>query len=105
MATRLVEVLSFEGCPHAEPALELARRIARESGVDAEVRRIDLNDAEEALAWRFIGSPTIRIDGRDVEPGADERNVYALSCRMYRTGAGMSGLPDEQWVRGALAGD
>lgn len=105
MALHLVEVLSFEGCPHGELALELARRVVGESGADAEVREIEVSDAEEALARHFLGSPTIRVDGRDVEPGADERDAYALSCRMYRTESGMAGLPDEEWVRVALAVD
>jgi hypothetical protein len=59
-------------------------------------------NAEAAVAQRFLGSPTIRIDGRDVEPGADERFGYAISCRMYRTSVGLAGQPNEQWLRDAL---
>jgi len=67
MAKRLVEVLSFEGCPHGEPALELAARVIREAGVEAELRRVDVTDPETAVQQRFLGSPTIRVDGRDIE--------------------------------------
>ena len=103
MATHLVEVLTFAGCPHGEPALEFAQRIVRETNAEAEVRRVDVPDAEAAVAQRFLGSPTIRVDGHDVEPGADERHDYAMSCRIYRTSAGLLGRPEEQWVRDALA--
>ena len=51
---------------------------------------------------RFLGSPTIRVDGRDVEPGADERDEFVLACRIYRTPAGLRGEPAEAWVRDAL---
>jgi hypothetical protein len=98
----LVEVLTFRGCPHAEPALELVRRVVAESRVGAIVRRVDVPDAEAAAAQRFLGSPTIRVDGRDIEPGVAERNRYVLSCRIYRTRAGLTGQPDEQWLREAL---
>jgi hypothetical protein len=98
----VVEVLTFDGCPHGEPALELVGRMVRELGVDAEVRRVDVSGPEGAAAHRFLGSPTIRVNGRDVEPGANERSDFVLSCRVYRTDSGLSGQPNEQWLRDAL---
>jgi hypothetical protein len=99
----LVEVLTFEGCPHAEPALELVRRVIAARGAGATVRRIDVPDAEAAAAQRFLGSPTIRVNGRDVEPGVARRDRYALSCRIYRTDSGLRGEPDEHWLHEALS--
>jgi hypothetical protein len=101
----LIEVLTFEGCPHAAPALVLVNRVVAESGLDATVRRIDIPNAEDAITYRFLGSPTIRVDGLDIEPGADHRTSYVLSCRVYRTSAGVGGVPDEAWLREALARD
>jgi hypothetical protein len=102
MTVQRVEVLTFEGCPNAAPALELVERIVDELGVDAEVRRIDVPDREAAAAHQFLGSPSIRVNGRDGEPGASERSDYVFSCRVYRGGRGLSGQPEEQWVRNAL---
>jgi hypothetical protein len=104
MSTPLVEVLTFEGCPHAESALELVRRVLAESGIGATVCRVDVADAEAAAAHRFLGSPTIRVNGRDNEPGAraGERGQYVVSCRIYRTEHGLTGDPDERWLREAL---
>lgn len=102
MSGPLVEVLTFAGCPHAEPALELVRRVVDETGVSATVRRVDVPDAGAATAQRFLGSPTIRVNGRDIEPGVGERNEYVLSCRVYRTDKGLRGEPDERWLRDAL---
>ena len=98
----VVEVLTFEGCPHAEPALQLVKRVVDELGVGADVRRIDVPNSEAAAAHQFLGSPTIRVNGCDVEPGANDRTDFVLSCRVYRTGSGFSGQPDEQWLRDAL---
>ena len=103
MSGPLVEVLTFEGCPHAEPALELVKRVLADSGVGATVRRVDIPNAEAAAAQRFLGSPTIRVNGRDIEPGVADRDQYVLSCRIYRTESGLTGEPDEQWLREALS--
>ena len=99
-----IEILSFDGCPNREPAIELVSRVTRERGVDAEVRVIDVPDAEAARAARFLGSPTIRVNGHDIEPGADARIDYVLSCRIFRSESGVSGQPDERWLLDALAG-
>ncbi len=100
----LVEVLTYEGCPHAEPALRMVRRVVDDVGVVATVRRVDVPDPETATAQRFLGSPTIRVNGRDIEPDiAEERDEYALACRLYHTQGGIKGEPDECWLRDALA--
>jgi hypothetical protein len=96
-------VLTFEGCPHAEPALEHVRLVIAESGIGATVRRVDVPDPEAAAAHRFLGSPTIRVNGRGIEPGVAERDEYMLACRIYRTDSGVTGEPDEQWLREALS--
>ena len=98
-----VEVLFFDGCPNWKGAVELVERVAAEIGVQAVVRVVDVPDAETAEKLRFLGSPTVRIAGEDVEPGTETRTDFALSCRLYRTEAGLQGQPDERWVRSALA--
>ena len=98
-----VEVLTFEGCPNADAAFALVQRVAAELGVETELARVDVPDQEAAARLRFLGSPTIRVDGRDVEPAADERTDYVLSCRVYRSAGGFSGQPPEESLRAALA--
>ncbi len=95
-------MLAFAGCPHAEPALELVQRVLAERRISATGRRIDVPDAESARARRFLGSPTIRVNGADIEPGAEKRHEFVLSCRIYRTEHGVQGQPDERWLREAL---
>ena len=102
-ARRRVEVFTFVGCPNGQPAVDLVTRIVSQRGDDADVVRIDVQDAAEAHGLCFLGSPSIRIDGRDVEPGAAERTDYSYGCRVYRTSHGQSGLPNEDWIRALLA--
>jgi hypothetical protein len=99
----LVEILYFDGCPNHEPVLALVERVDDELGTSAEVRLVNVPDQETAELARFLGSPTVRVDGVDVYPHAEQRAEYALSCRVFTTEHGPSGQPDERWIRDALA--
>ena len=101
-ARPLVQILYFEGCPNHEDARALVERVSAEVGLEPELRLVAVPDEEAARRLRFLGSPTVRIGGRDVEPDAEERADYVLSCRIYRTSQGIAGQPEERWVRDAL---
>ena len=98
-----VEILYFAGCPNHEQAHDLVERTASELRLRPEVELVEIHDSESAARLRFLGSPTVRVDGRDIEPGAEQRNEFVLSCRMYRSEQGLAGQPDEAWIRNALA--
>jgi hypothetical protein len=97
-----VEILYFEGCPNHEPAGALVERLARELRVEPQIELVEVADPEAAVKLRFLGSPTVRVDGVDVEPGAEGRRDFAFSCRIYRREGGASEQPEEGWVRDAL---
>ena len=78
-----IEILYFDGCPNHQPAIELVRQMLREVCGSVEVVEVNVPDAATAEAARFIGSPTIRVDGLDVEPAARTAREYALTCRTY----------------------
>lgn len=95
-----LEVLYFDGCPSQQQLMPALRTLAGEHGVGVTLRRIkDVADAENT---RFLGSPSVRVNGVDVEPGAQERTDFGMKCRLYRSGDGQSGLPPEHWIRQAL---
>ena len=98
----IVEILSFAGCPNDGPARDTVERILAEVGLEAEIVMVDVPDLAAAERVRFLGSPTIRVAGRDVEPGADTRDDYLFGCRVFRTEDGLRGQPDERWIRSAL---
>ena len=97
-----VELLYWDGCPSHPQALADLRAAMAELGLDPDavlVREVDTDD--RADRERFVGSPTIRIDGEDVEPPGDEPT--GLTCRVYRLRDGrVSPVPDPAVVREAL---
>jgi hypothetical protein len=97
-----VEILYFEGCPNYGSAHVLVERLASALRVEPEIELVEVADPEAAVALRFLGSPTVRVNGVDVEPGAEERCDFALACRIYRSEGGASEQPEESWVRDAL---
>jgi hypothetical protein len=102
MSRPRVEILYFDGCPNHEPAVALVERLSRELGVEIDLRLVRVADQEAAERLRFLGSPTVRVDGVDVDR-TPRRRDYALSCRVFRTEHGIVGQPVEEWVREALA--
>ena len=102
MTQPLVEILYFDGCPKHEPARALVERVAAELRVEPAIELVEVVDPDAAADLRFLGSPTIRVGGRDVEPGANERHEFVLACRVYRSEHGLAGQPDEAWIREAL---
>ena len=97
-----IELLYFDGCPGHEAFLPRLRALLDQAGVRApvELRRVESDDA--ARRERFLGSPTLRIDGADIDPGAGDRRDYGLKCRLYPTADGLAGTPPEPWVLDAL---
>ena len=63
---------------------------------------LDITDQQAAGKARSLGSPTIRVNGRDVEPGAEEYIEYLHTCRLYQVKHSLRGLPEEIWLRQAL---
>jgi hypothetical protein len=61
-----------------------------------------VRDAGQAIAARFLGSPSIRVNGRDVEPDAQGRSNFGLNCRLYRLGAGVDRAPPVSLIVAAL---
>ena len=97
----IVRVLYFDGCPNHAPAVELAKSVAEKARVDATVEEVEVRNQEDAEALRFFGSPTIQVDGVDIDPEARSRSDYSFSCRMY----GASGLPSRALLKAALLDD
>jgi hypothetical protein len=98
----VIEVLYVQHCPHHPGTLELIERIRAELGLDAELRTTLIVDQAAAEQARFPGSPTVRVDGRDVEPGSEPATEYTVACRLYRLEHRFAGQPEERWVREAL---
>ncbi len=96
-----ISILYFEGCPNHRPVVDMARRLVIEHGLDASIEEREVAPGEEARL-RFLGSPTVQVDGVDIEPAARQRTDYAMSCRVYHS---PDGLPPEELLLAALGVD
>ena len=99
-----VELLWWRGCPSWPEAFRLVRDTMAEVGLDPDTLDVvEIDTDSDAEREGFVGSPTIRVDGRDVLPPADPEPP-GLTCRVYRTRDGrISPLPDADDLREALA--
>ena len=98
-----IEFLYWRECPSHPEAMELLRQVLGERGVEAEIEAREIRTQEEATANMFPGSPTIRVDGRDVDPAGAEVPP-SLSCRIYRLRDGrVSPVPSRQQLEEALS--
>ena len=92
-----IEVLYVPNCPNHAVALERLREILPAQSFRKHVNEVLVRDAEMAQSLKFPGSPTIRINGQDVEPREEAR--FGLMCRLYSDG---SGVPSHQKLRAAI---
>jgi hypothetical protein len=97
-----VEVLYLDGCPNHEALLPHLRELLEPHGAGADIELVRVEDADAAERERFLGSPTVRVDGEDVEPGASERTDFGLKCRLFATPGGRLGVPADEWVLAAV---
>jgi hypothetical protein len=97
-----VELLYLDGCPNHEPLSARVRELLAGRGLPDAIELVRVDSHQEALDRGFLGSPSVRVDGADVEPGAGERDDYGLKCRLYHGTAGLAGVPDDAWILAAL---
>lgn len=96
-----VEVLYVSDCPSHPAAVRLLRNVLDVEGVLAEIHEVLVRDEATAEKLRFAGSPTIRINGRDVGDEVQTAKNFSLSCRLY-AGSKQVGLPAAEMVHRAV---
>jgi hypothetical protein len=97
-----IELLYWDGCPSHPEALALLQQVLAERGIDASIELHEVLTDEEAQELRFPGSPTIRVDGRDVDVAGAE-SPPALNCRIYYLADGrVSPVPSREQLEEAL---
>ncbi len=96
-----VEILAREDCPNRGMAITVVERVVDETGVPAEIEVVEVLDDDDAEEHRMLGSPTVFVDGRDVDPEPLYAE-YSADDRLYRTQRGPSGWPEAEWIRDAL---
>jgi hypothetical protein len=102
--TGRVELLWFADCTNHAAARRMLEEVIAELVPGTPVHDLDATDAATAERVRFSGSPTIRVDGRDIDPTCVDPGDYTPRCRLYRTDVGLRGLPERRWIEQALLG-
>lgn len=98
-----VEVLYFKGCPNHGPAVEQVRQALKAEDAAASISEIEVEDAAMAQETGFLGSPTVRVNGVDVEESARGAQGVGFGCRTYLDDGRRTGLPSVAVIRKALA--
>jgi hypothetical protein len=94
-----IDILYFEGCPNHVPTVERVKQIVADMGLTVPVTEVQITTPEEAQQRRFLGSPTVLVNGVDIDPHARQQQRYGVSCRVY---LGVAGLPPDDMIRAAL---
>lgn len=98
-----IELLWWEGCPSTDEARALLDSVLAERAIAADVEVVTVTSQEQAEALSFPGSPTIRIDGRDIDPDGAARGSPSLSCRIYAFPDGrVSPVPSREQLETAI---
>jgi hypothetical protein len=97
-----IEVLYLAGCPNHLPAMEIVRETLSSLDREAEIHQTEIRTQAEAEAKGFVGSPSVRINGMDIEPWARTTTTFGLSCRTYMHGSQRGGVPSCEQLRRAI---
>ena len=92
-----IEVFYFEDCPKHLPTIEGIKAVLHEESCSADVREVLVPDVSTAERVKFLGSPTVRVNGIDIEPAAVNRRDFGLMCRRYA-----GGVPSHELIRAAV---
>lgn len=95
-----VDILHFDGCPNTAPTVARVRAVAHRMGIEIDLRLVAVETVEAAMREHFLGSPTVRIDGVDIDAAAPARSDFGLSCRVY----GREGTPPAAMIAASLSG-
>lgn len=98
----MIEVFYIDGCPNHVPTVERVKAVLKDLGVAGQLVESEVGDPATVSALRFLGSPTVQINGVDVEPSARTSNQFGFMCRTYLNGPRREGIPSRALIREAL---
>ncbi len=97
-----IELLYFDGCLGYQTALKYLREVIAEKKLGVGVEMVKIENDEQAVARRFLGSPSIRLNGRDIEPGAGGIKDFSMRCRLYLEDDKVNELPSKKMIHRAI---
>ena len=98
-----IEFLYFDGCASYQPALNLLKMILRKEGIESPVKMIQVESDAMAEGLKFPGSPTIRINGKDIDDTHESISEgYSKKCRVYDENGMLKGVPPAELIQRAI---
>ncbi len=94
-----IEVLYIDGSPHFPATVDAVKNCLGQLGLTCPVTEMSVTDQNTAVRSGFLGSPTVRINGLNIEPSARQRAAFGMMCRTYD---GSGGVPSEDLIRSAI---
>jgi len=94
-----IEILCIDECPHFLVTVDAVKEVLGQCGLTCPIIETRVEDQDMAVTTGFLGSPTVRINGVDIEPSARSRTDFGIMCRRYEGG----GVPPESLIRRAIA--
>lgn len=73
-----VRVLFSEGCDNTPPTLDLIEKISSELGIEIDLKMVPVESQDQAKQWKFLGSPTVQVNGLDIEPTARSATAFGF---------------------------
>lgn len=97
-----IAILFIKGCPGYTYTKKYIEEIIADEAIDAEISLIQIDNDEDARRLHFIGSPTVRVNGMDVEKGFSHTKDYGVRSRIYNVEGKPSGYPSKSMIRSAI---
>jgi hypothetical protein len=91
-----IEFYYFKSCPSYKVALDHLKEIINEENIEAHLELIRVDSPEDAQKVGFQGSPSIKINGQDIE---GKQNGYSFTCRIYNVDGALTGIPSKKYIR------
>jgi hypothetical protein len=97
-----IELLYLEGCAHRGATVDLVHSVMKSEGMPGVVQQIRIENSEDASAYDFPGSPTVRVNGRDIEKFPSLQLPAGFACRTYVVEGKPQGVPPRSWLEEAI---
>ncbi len=97
-----IEFLFSKSTGRGKEAEEALKQAIEATEIGAEVTYTEVADSEDAKHKRFLGSPSVRVNGIDVEYGDREPDEYQAGTRYYNTPQGWKPFPHARLIANTI---
>lgn len=97
-----IQFLFYKECPSYKLAYINLEEALKEEEIEEWIQIIKVENEQEAKNLQLSGSPTIRINGIDIDPASINTKNYGIHCRNYSINGKSTGWPDKVLIKQAI---